>query len=175
MTEIVKIPQERIKVLIGEHGNNKKLVETKCKVKLEIDSEGDVEIEGDTTEEFFAKDVVKAIGRGFGMKESLMLIEQDYNLYIVSLKDFVNSDKAITRLKGRVIGENGKMKNDIELSTESYLSIYGSTIGIIARLDTLEYAKEAVSMLLDGAPHAVVVNYLAKAKREILDSHLKMK
>ncbi|MGV8085487.1 MAG: KH domain-containing protein [Candidatus Bilamarchaeum sp.] len=175
MTEIVKIPQERIKILIGEAGHNKKLIETKCKVKLEIDSEGDVEIEGDTTEEFFAKDVVKAIGRGFGMKESLMLIEQDYNLYIISLKDFVNSDKAITRLKGRVIGESGKMKNDIELATESYLSIYGSTIGIIARLDTLEYAKEAVSMLLDGAPHSTVINYLAKAKREILDGHLKMR
>ncbi len=175
MTEMVKIPQERIKVLVGENGNNKKLIETKCKVKLDIDSEGDVEIEGDTTEEFFAKDVVKAVGRGFGMREALMLIEQDYNLYIISLKDVVNSDKAITRLKGRVIGEGGKMKTEIEVATDSYLSIYGSTIGIISKLDTLEYAKEAVSMLLDGAPHATVTNYLAKARREILDSALKMK
>ena len=171
--EIVRIPTERIGVLVGEKGATKKVIETKCKVHLTIEEEGDVEIEGDSTETFFAKDVVKAIGRGFTPHEALKLIEQDYNLYIIQLKDLISSDKAITRLKGRVIGEKGRMKSDIESATESYVCIYGNTIGIIARIDTMDKTKEAITMLLDGAPHNVVINYLAKARREIMESRLK--
>jgi len=37
----------------------------------------------------------------------------------------------------------------------------------------MEYAKEAISMLVEGAPHTTVLNYLAKARREIMDSRLK--
>ena len=173
MTEIVKIPAERIKVLIGEDGQTRKRIEERCRVVLMIDPDGDVEIDGDETDIFFAKDIVKAIGRGFDPKDALKLAEHDYNLYLIPLKEIIESDKAITRLKGRVIGERGKMRSEIEIATESTLSIHGNTIGIIARIDTMEYAKEAVSMLLDGAPHSVVINYLAKARREIMASRLK--
>ncbi|MBI5227719.1 RNA-processing protein [Candidatus Micrarchaeota archaeon] len=173
MIEIVRIPTERIGVLIGEKGATKAVIEKKCNVRLNIDEEGDVEIDGESTETFFAKDVVKAMGRGFTPHEALKLIEHDYNLYIIQLKELIGSDKAIIRLKGRVIGENGRMKGDIESATESIVCIYGNTIGIIARIDTMDRAKEAIMMLLDGAPHAVVINYLAKARREIMESRLK--
>ncbi len=173
MIEIIRIPAERVAVVIGEHGATKALIEEKCKVHLNIEEEGDVEIDGESMEIFFAKDVVKAIGRGFTPREALKLIDSDYNLYIIQLNDLIGSDKAMIRLKGRVIGEHGRMKGDIESATESYVCIYGHTIGIIARIDTMDRAKEAILMLLDGAPHNVVINYLAKARREILESRLK--
>ena len=173
MTEIVKIPEERVKVLIGEGGKTKMEIEQKCRVELTVDSDGDVEVDGETTQEFFAKDVVKAIGRGFPSKPALRLADGDYNLYIIPLKDFSDSDKAISRMKGRVIGEHGKIKEDIENATESYLSIYGNTISIISKIDTLEYAKEAIGMILTGAPHTTVLNYLAKARREIRETRLR--
>jgi rRNA processing protein Krr1/Pno1 len=39
----------------------------------------------------------------------------------------------------------------------------------------MEYAKEAIGMLIDGARHASVLGYLAKAKREIVEARLKGK
>jgi ribosomal RNA assembly protein len=173
VTEIIRIPSERAKMLTGSNTENRKKIEKRCKVSITIQDEGEVGINGDTTDVFFARDVIRAIGRGFEVKDALRLTGDNYGLYIFPLKELIGSERAIVRLKGRVIGENGKTKKDIEQATESVLSIYGNTIGIIARMDTIEYAKEAVSMLLDGAPHSAVSNYLAKAKRRIIEERLR--
>ncbi len=173
MTEIVRIPSERVKVLIGREGQNKKRIEERCKVELAIDSEGEVQINGDPAEVFFAKDIVKAIGRGFSVDDALRLLKHDYGLYIISLKEVAHSDKAIIRLKGRVIGEKGSIKSQIESATDSVVSVYGNTVGIISRIDSMEYAKEAVTMLINGAKHSTVLSYLAKARRELMQERLK--
>jgi ribosomal RNA assembly protein len=172
-SEILKIPAERVSTLLGEGGATQRTVEQKCKVELRVDKDGDVEIIGDPADIFFAKDVIKAIGRGFPPNQALKLMDHDFGLFIVQLKEIANSDKAIIRLKGRVIGENGKIKNRIEESTDSFLSVYGSTIAIISRSDTMEYAKEAVMVLLEGAQHATVLGFLAKAQREIMENRLR--
>jgi ribosomal RNA assembly protein len=173
MTEFVKIPQERVKVLIGDKGRTKDMIEKKCNVTLIIEDEGDVDVEGDATDTFFAKDIVKAIGRGFAPKDALKLADQDYNLYLIPLKDIAPSEKTMVRLKGRVIGREGRIKEDIEAATQSVISVYGSTIGIISRIDTMEYAREAIGMLLEGATHTSLQTYLSKARREIMDTRLK--
>lgn len=173
MTEVLKIPAERVKALRGENETTKKLIEKKCSVELVIENDGEVEVVGDPSDVFFAKDVVKAIGRGFAPMHAFKLLEHDFGLYIIPLKDVAGSDKALVRLKGRVIGEKGKIKSRIEEATDSYLSIYGNTVGIISRVDSMEYAKEAVAMLLEGARHATVLVYLAKAQRELMESRLK--
>jgi ribosomal RNA assembly protein len=171
--ELIRIPAERVKILVGKEGKTKKRIEQKCKVKLTIDSEGDVHIDGETTEIFFALDVVKAIGRGFEPGDALRLLKDDYGLYVISLKEIAKSDKTMKRLKGRVIGENGKIKTEIEKATDSKLCIYGHTISIIAKIDTIEYAKEAIGMLLNGAKHSRVLSYLAKTKRGVMQDRLR--
>ena len=121
---------------------------------------------------FFASDVVKAIGRGFDAREALRLLKDDYSFYLISLKEVAKTDKAKKRLKGRIIGEKGKMKTEIEKAADAKLCIYGSTVGIIAKIDTMEYAKEAVNMLINGAKHTSVLNYLSKARRTIMQERL---
>lgn len=173
MTEVVKIPLERIKIFVGKDGTTKKKLEKKCKVEFIADSDGEIDIVGDPADIFFARDIVKAIGRGFSPEEALRLLENDYGFYVISLKDYTNSEKAVTRLKGRIIGENGKIKYHIEEATDSFISVYGSTVGIIAKIDTMEYAKEAIGMLIDGARHTSVLGYLAKVKRDVWEARLK--
>ena len=173
MTEIIRIPSERVKSLIGKEGSTKKKIEKRCNVGLTVDSEGEVQINGDSADVFFAIDVVKAIGRGFKADDALRLLGHDYGLYIISLRETVNSDKAITRVKGRVIGEKGSIKSQIESATDSFVSVYGNTIGIISRIDSMEYAKEAITMLINGAKHSTVLSYIAKAKREIMQERLR--
>ena len=172
MTEIIRIPEERVKVLIGKDGRTKKVIETKCKVELKI-TDGEVEVSGDATEIFFASEIVKAIGRGFEPRKAMLLLKEDFMFHLVALREILPSEKAIIRMKGRVIGEDGRIKTMIEESTDSFLSVYGNTIGIISKADTIEYAKEAVSMILNGARHASVLAYLSKAKREILESRFR--
>lgn len=170
--EIVKIPERRIKSIIGEEGKTKKLLERKCRVKLSVDNEGEVQIEGDAADEFFAKDVIKAVGRGFDPNDAIKILDEDYQFQLIDLKDILRSDKMITRIKGRIIGEKGKMKTEIEQATESKIAVYGFTVGVISQHDTIEYAVEAIKKLINGSEHARVYGYLAKVKKDILRKKL---
>jgi ribosomal RNA assembly protein len=170
--EIVRIPEARVKNLIGTDGKTKKLLENKCKVKIEVDSEGEVQIEGEIAEEFFAKDVVKAIGRGFDPNDALRILDDNYQFELIDLKEVLKNEKAVKRIKARIIGEKGKMKTEIEEATDSRISVYGFTVGIISQHDTIVYATEAINKLINGSEHARVFGYLAKAKKEILKQRL---
>jgi ribosomal RNA assembly protein len=173
MTEFIRIPQERVKVLFGKDGNTKKRIEKKCNVELLVEPEGEVEIVGEAADVFFVRDVIKAIGRGFAPETALKIMGHDYGLYIIQLKEHIGSENALKRVKGRIIGENGRIKGQIEHATDSFISVYGNTVAIIARIDTMEYAKEAIGMIIDGARLTSVLGYLSRAKREILESRLK--
>jgi ribosomal RNA assembly protein len=171
--EIIRIPAERIKVLLGKEGKTKELIEKKCKIKIRADREGEVSIKGESADVFFAKDVIIAIGRGFNPAKALKLIKPDYQFYLFRLKEYLPTEKAIKRIKGRIIGEDGKMKEEIERATDSHLSIYGNSVGVISKIDSIIYAQEVVEMLINGAKHASAYRYLAKAKRRIMESRLK--
>jgi len=173
MNEFVKIPSERVKVLLGKNGSAKAKIEKKCNIGLVVDPDGEVEMIGEAAELFFVRDIIKAVGRGFTPEAALRLMGSDYGLYIIPLKEMAGSENAITRIKGRVIGEKGRIKSDIEDATDSYISVYGNTISIIAKIDTMEYAKEAIGMIIDGSPLPSVLRYMAKSKREIMEARLK--
>jgi rRNA processing protein Krr1/Pno1 len=51
--------------------------------------------------------------------------------------------------------------------------VYGHTVSIIAPSDSIEYAKEAISKIMEGAPHTTVLNYLHRAKDRLLATRLK--
>ena len=66
----IKIPKERIAVLIGKKGNIRKRLSNKLNIKLSIDSnEGLVILDGeDSFNLLIAENVIKAIARGFRRK-----------------------------------------------------------------------------------------------------------
>ncbi|MBU0527865.1 MAG: KH domain-containing protein [Candidatus Micrarchaeota archaeon] len=169
MSEIIRIPEERIKILIGTNKKTKEKIEEKCNVSLKI-SDSEVEIVGEPADIFFAQDIVKAIGRGFEPRKAFMLLKPENAFYLISLRELASTEKTITRMKGRVIGDDGKIKIAIEDATDSFISVYGSTIAIISNVETINYAKEAISMIINGAMHASVLAYLSKARRKILEA-----
>lgn len=171
--EIVKIPISRVRMLLGEKDKTKNEIEKKAKVTLNVSKDGEIEILGeDMAEVYFVKNVVKAIGRGFSSKDALRLLKDGFELLVIDLKDYANSPNAMSRIKGRVIGEEGKVKLEIEDATGSWLSIYGNTVSIISKYDSMEYAKEAIMKILEGAPHTGVFIYLAKARKNLMSERL---
>ena len=154
----VKIAIERIGVLIGVNGNVKKKIEETLNVKLKIDSEsGDVQIilnpnTEDPSSIFRARDVVLAIGRGFSPERAFRLLEnEEVMLRIIDLKDiFGRSPSNFKRVKGRVIGKEGKTRRLIEELTGAQVSVYGKTISIIGTPEEVEVAEEAIKMLIKG-------------------------
>lgn len=170
--DIIRIPAVRVAALIGKDGATKALLEAQCKVALHVSPEGEVELGGEQADIFFAHEVVHAIGRGFEPDYALKLLKEDYQLAVIDLKDYVHSENAIHRIKGRIIGEEGKMKLEIESATDSFLCIYGNTVSIISKLDSIEYAKEALFKLIGGAQHAGVFTYLSGIRRRLMAERL---
>ena len=73
-----------------------------------------------------------AIGRGFSPEKALALREEDVILDVIDLRDiFGKSESDISRIKGRVIGQQGKTRNMLEELTKTNVSIHGHTISVI--------------------------------------------
>lgn len=166
----LKIPQERVAVLVGTKGETKKEIEKLTGSKVEVLPEGDVTITGsDGVLLYTTKEIIKAIARGFNPKTALLLLKQDYSLEMIDLKDIAGKSKnTMERLKGRVIGKGGKSREEIERLTDSFISVYGKTIGIIGEVNNTAVAKQAVVMLLRGSMHKTVYSFLEKKKKEAL-------
>lgn len=165
----LRIPKERIAVLIGTEGETKRLLERDLGIKILIDSkEGDVTVVGDDAVQLYTgKEIVRAIARGFNPQIALLLLKSDYAFELVDLTDYSKHATHLQRLKGRVIGTEGKSRHIIEQATESHISVYGKTISIIAPIETIVLAKQAVHSLLSGSPHSSVYRWLEKKQREL--------
>lgn len=164
----LRIPKDRIAVLIGKKGEMKKQIEEETKTKIRIDSkDGDVFIAGeDALGLFNAREVIKAISRGFNPEIANLLLKGDYIFESIELKGFAGKSKNTSiRLKGRVIGEGGKSRKTIEELTECFISVYGKTISIIGEPENVTAARKAVEDLLKGSPHGNVYKYLEKRRR----------
>ncbi|OIO22003.1 hypothetical protein AUJ17_00565 [Candidatus Micrarchaeota archaeon CG1_02_47_40] len=171
--ELVKIPANRVSSLIGKKGGTKSVLEERLKVKITVSKEGDVEVDGEPLEEFVAKDVVKAVGRGFEPEIALKLVSDRFALKIVNLREFSHSEKEKSRMKGRIIGMDGKAKHIIEQDADCQMAVYGNTVAIIAPLETIEVAVNAVFKIMQGQPHSAVYMYLEKAKKRMKEESLK--
>ncbi len=161
----IRIPKERIAVLIGRGGSIKRDIERRSKCELVID-DGFVEILGEGMDAWITRDIVQAIARGFNPEIALRLFNDGYSFEMIRLDDFVHSEKDMIRKRGRVIGKGGKAQRVIGDLTETYISVYGKTIGIIGTYEGVHLAKEAVLRLLNGARHASVYRFLENARGE---------
>lgn len=150
----LRIPKDRIAVLIGEAGKTKKKIGKQTNCKISVNSKtGEITIEsGDAGKALRAKNIIKAIGRGFSPRKALLLAQENYALSIINLKEFLGkSKKAINQKKARVIGRNGNTRKRIEKETNCYVSVYGNTIGIIGLFEDLPKAESVIYSILEGA------------------------
>jgi len=165
----IRIPLERVAVLIGKKGESKKRLEEACHVTLQIESgSGEVNVKSDSIEQgdpFVASSVVEAVGRGFSPQRALRLLEPETTLEVLDLRDYAGkSANSLERIKGRIIGLNGKSRRTIEELTKAYISVYGRTVAIIGDEGGAKLAKDAVHMLASGSRHRSVFNMLQRAR-----------
>ena len=170
----LKIPRDRVGALIGPKGKAKKRIEHFFGVVLTVDSDsGSVEITlnpntKDVSVIFTVQNIVKAIGRGFSPQRVEILAKEDFDLNIIDLSDYVGDSKnALARVRGRIIGKNGRSRAILEELTETRISVYGDTVAIIGNVENLGVAREAVMKLVKGAFHKTVWNFLYAYRRKM--------
>jgi ribosomal RNA assembly protein len=170
MTQEVKIPNDRIGAIIGKGGEIRKHLERVLKVTLDVDSQTSiVEItnEDDALAEIRSMEVIKAISRGFSPERAKKLLEDDdMVLDIIDVTDVADTPDKLARIRGRIIGRDGKAREQIENMTGTSISVYGKTVAIIGLPEQMNDAHTAVSMLISGSEHTSVFSYLDRKRKE---------
>jgi ribosomal RNA assembly protein len=173
--QVVKVPRDRIGAIIGKNGRVKGQIQDKCNVLIEIDSKtGDATISSrpepisTSMEPFRAVEVITAISKGFSPRRAYRLIEGDEDTFqVIDLRDYAGkSSNSMERIKGRIIGEEGKSRRTIEDLTGAYVSVYGHSVGLIGKSDQIKIASDAITMLSKGKSHKSVYTMLQEARRK---------
>ncbi len=169
----VKVPKERIGVLIGKEGEVKAKVEKQTGVRILVDSqEGDVTVDyskaKDPSAVLSVTDFVVAVGRGFSPEKAMMVLDDDWYLEVIDIREYVGKKPAhIARMRARVIGTKGKTRRLFEELTGAYMSVYGNTVALIGDTFQLDVARKALDMLLSGSEHSAVYRFLEGKRAEI--------
>ena len=172
MEGLARIPKDRIAVLIGRKGVTRRALEKATNSTLHIDSNsGDVSVVWD--EEFDPilrmklPDVIRAIGRGMNPDRALQLLKDDHHLILFDMREYVGkSPNQQRRIRSRLIGRNGRIRELIEEHSGSEIAIYGSTVVIIGDEEALPLAGQAIERLLQGAEHSSVLKHLETQRRK---------
>ena len=176
MTEYIRVPLERIAVIVGPNGNTKELIEEKSTATLNIDSDsGGVEIRDhkDTLKGMRARDVVHAIAGGFSPEKALKLFDnEDLMFETIDLSNIARTEKDLERIKGRIIGSEGKTRDLFENLTNTNISVYGKTVSLIGFPEHNTVARKGIDMLLEGAAHGPVYKLLERKKSELKQSEM---
>ncbi len=171
--QYVRVPVDRIGVLLGRSGEVKKKVENETGVSINIDStEGDVEVDGsgspDPVMELKVTAFVNAIGRGFSPDRAKKLLMDDAFLDTMHISDYTGGRKnRLQRMRGRLIGAAGKSRKTLEELTETSISVQGDTVAVIGDPVEIELAKSGIDMLLRGSEHSAVFHFLEHKRREL--------
>ncbi|HIF05303.1 MAG TPA: RNA-processing protein [Candidatus Poseidoniales archaeon] len=172
MESIARIPQDRIAVLIGSKGVTRKALEKATGAKLQIESKsGDVSViwaeEFDPIVRMKLPDVIKAIGRGMNPERAIQLLEDDHHLVMFDMREYVGKGaNQQRRIRSRLIGRNGRIRELIEEHSGAEIAIYGSTIVLIGGEEALPLASQAIERLLQGAEHSSVLKHLETERRK---------
>lgn len=171
--EGVRIPSRRVGVLVGHEGATLKEIRDRSGVELRIDSEsGDVTLDDrkafDPALGFQVREIVRAIGRGFPPEMAFRLFQEDTYLEVLDIQDYVGKKpNHIARVRARLIGTHGKTRIIIEETTGANMRIEGDTVGILGDIAEVALAKEAVEMIITGAPHSAVYKMLEHRRRDL--------
>ncbi len=171
MIQEVKIATSRVGVLIGKGGATKKELEAKTHTTITIDSkEGLVKVEGsdeNTIPLLRAVEIINAINCGFSPERAFEMIEdEDLLLDIIDLSRVADNPQKLDRLRGRIIGKDGRAREQIENMTEVDLSVFGHTVALIGYPEQMKVARAAIDMLIEGVPHENVFAFLDRKKKE---------
>ena len=165
MIQEVKIASSRVGVLIGKSGATKRELEGKTHTTITVDSkEGLVKVESseeNTVSLLRAVEIINAINRGFSPERAFEMIEdEDLLLDVIDLSVMAEGPRQLDRLRGRIIGKDGRAREQIEDMTDVEISVFGKTIALIGYPEQLKTARAAIDMLIEGVPHENVFAFL---------------
>ena len=97
----------------------------------------------------------------------MRLLKGENTLHVINLREFGGkTPEQLERFKGRIIGNGGKARINMENLSNSNITVYGKTVSIIGEPMQLKLAINAIESLLGGSMHGHVYKKIEFARRQ---------
>ena len=149
---------------LAEVLRNKRRIERTVKVKISYKGKN-VFVEGKAEDEFLALEILSAISLGFSADSALLLSEEDMILQTVHIKE-ITKRHDLERVRGRVIGTQGRTLRTLSNLTNCRLSIKDNVVGIIGDAQEVKDAVDALTSLIQGSKQGNVYSRLEKQRKK---------
>jgi ribosomal RNA assembly protein len=158
--QVCKIPEERVEKL----QRNLPRLKRSLSCEIIIKDNQIVITSKNSFNEYIARNVIIAFGRGFSFEDALELCREDKYFKLIELQDYARNRNQLVRIKSRVIGREGKVKKEIERLTGAKIAIYGKTIALIGSEQELKSAEDALIRIISGSKQSNVLRLLQLKK-----------
>ncbi len=168
--EQILIPSKRAKLLKEDKSLLKSLEDMlSCKLSLH---DNVITAEGEPINEYSAKEVITAFGRGFGINQVRKLLSDDYFFSSINLKEALGKENRIRRIKARIIGTKGRTKEYISDVSGASISVFGNTVSFIGTIDEIKIAEAGVRVLIEGGTHKRAYRVIEAMRRRMKEGTL---
>ena len=166
----VAVRIDRLGVIVGKGGLNKRRLEEAFDVKIEVDdAKGVVYIVPTSSSSPFkvlkARKAVEAISLGFSIDDAIRLSEALVDFATIDISDVARNRHDLTRIKARIIGTHGRFKKTLEEMTGTKIVVGDKIVGIIGDYEQIRVAREAIERILRGLSHRSVLQFLESETR----------
>jgi ribosomal RNA assembly protein len=148
---------------IGKIKANKNLLEKKLKIKINISGRR-IDIKGKSFDIFVAERVLEAVDKNFPIDISLLLLDEDYILEELPIKEFTRK-KDLSLVRARILGKKGRTIEVISELSDCYVTLTENTVAILGPAEKIKDAEHALKSLISGAKQSKVYSYLEKARK----------
>jgi Predicted RNA-binding protein (contains KH domains) len=158
--QVCRIPEERVEKL----QRNLPRLKRSLSCEIVIRDNQIIITSKNSFNEYIARNVIIAFGRGFSIDDALELCREDKYFKLIELQDYAKNRNQLVRIKSRVIGREGKVKKEIEKLTGAKIAIYGKTIALIGGEQELKSAEDALIRIITGSKQSNVLRLLQLKK-----------
>ncbi|MEM0093836.1 MAG: KH domain-containing protein [Thermofilum sp.] len=164
---IVPLNPQRVGVVIGKDGENKRRIESAFNVDISVDSQKSVAVvrprEGATPYDLLkVRKALEAVSLGFSVDDALLLADDSYDFQVIDLDEVSRNREDLKRIKARIIGAEGRFRKVLEEMTGARIVIGDKHVGVIGDYEQLRVVREALSRLIGGQAHSTVVKFLER-------------
>ncbi|MEM4772857.1 MAG: KH domain-containing protein [Nanoarchaeales archaeon] len=120
--------------------------------------------------------VVKSIKANFSLDICEKVYFGEYDIIDIDLKRISNKKvNHLIRIKGRIIGENGKAIKELEIRTGAKISLNDKYLYIAGDEISLQAAYETLKRLISGSSHSKAFEFADKIREHIKNKEKEVK